>query len=342
MNQETQTLLNEVDQKRGKSGGWPQEFTYDYKSETKQAFVEWSLNNKDKKTFRQFDSWGLAFLALLQENNCEVKIITYDMKFCSDEDTIHQCNFESLRRRISYLNVNNTSIDFTLKNNGKTIDLFDLDSLYNRSQNEIVRPDSEINDRAEEPISTWRLEKDFQAFLFGTNKKSDNNTSDKTSERLALLGDDFYNMNTQLKKWAPEFRWIQREFPTGVFTDQVAESCRLLPTEFVDIISLNKYGRLSIIELKANDTSLEVASQLLDYALFIRCYYWPRITAGNSFVNNNEVKEKDRFESYVVSNRYHQRFDRVFLDYISPKDVQLHKFQFSKLTLGFTQRINQK
>ncbi len=36
----------------------------------------------------------------------------------------------------------------------------------------------------------------------------------------------------------------------GVFAGKVANATRILPTEVVDVVSLNKWGRLAIIELE--------------------------------------------------------------------------------------------
>ena len=62
-------------------------------------------------------------------------------------------------------------------------------------------------------------------------------------------------------------------FITGEAEEKIKVAIRtqVLPTEFVDIVTLNKWGYLSVIELKLDDSQLEVVSQLLDYALFFRC-----------------------------------------------------------------------
>jgi len=65
---------------------------------------------------------------------------------------------------------------------------------------------------------------------------------------------------------------IIREFPTGVFKDTISQNNRILPTEFIDVVTFNKHGNLAVIEIKLNDSQLEVIAQLLDYALFFRCY----------------------------------------------------------------------
>ena len=110
-----------------------------------------------------------------------------------------------------------------------------------------------------------------------------------------------------------------------------------MPTESVDIITLNKYGNLSVIELKLDDEQLEVISQLLDYALFFRCYihllkHIPVIT--ETFGTN--IRKEEIF-CYVVNNHFHPRFDKI-LKYYSTENKD-YGFQLIKIVLGYTSKF---
>ena len=105
---------------------------------------------------------------------------------------------------------------------------------------------------------------------------------------------------------------------------------RILPTEFVDIVTLNKHGQLAIIELKLNDTQLEAIAQLVDYSLFFRCYrdrLWPIVAEklGTTPKGSDII-------CYIVNNYFHKRFDNV-LRYYSPKNGS-HGFKIIKTLLG--------
>jgi len=114
--------------------------------------------------------------------------------------------------------------------------------------------------------------------------------------------------------------------------NSVSTRNQLTPTEFVDIVTLNRRGYLSVIELKLDDPKLEVMSQLLDYALYFACY-------GDKILNvlndNSDLRPaKDRIMCYVVNNRFHPRFDDIF-QYYSTKEKS-YKFQIFKVILGDT------
>ena len=225
-----------------------------------------------------------------------------------------------MKRRLSFLDINNFEQSFELKQNNKSVKLYSKEELINRPAEEIIR--QKINQRSDDD-KPGRIEKDFQTFLFG--KGIDRN--DRTNERLAILGEDFYNL--QRKNLG-----VLREFPTGVFFERILKKNRILPTEFIDIVTLNKWEKLSIIELKVNDPSLEVIAQLIDYALYFTCY---QKELKNVIERNSKIRIQDSYEfiCYVVNNHFHDRFDQV-IQYYSPK---YFKFKIRKITLGYTEII---
>ena len=98
----------------------------------------------------------------------------------------------------------------------------------------------------------------------------------------------------------------------------------------MDIVTLNKWGCLSVIELKLDDSQLEVVSQLLDYALFFGCY---ADKLFNLIGEKLKVKPKEKMiYCYVVNNYFHNRFDGVF-KYYSTKQKS-YNFKMFKLVLG--------
>ena len=115
-------------------------------------------------------------------------------------------------------------------------------------------------------------------------------------------------------------RWLDYSYPCTICT----------PTEFVDIVTLNKWGQLSVIELKLDDSKLEVISQILDYGLYFACYHDKLLKFLSDHSGIKPIK--DGIMCYVVNNYYHQRFDNVF-KYYSTKSKS-YKFKLLKVVLG--------
>ncbi len=276
-------LMREVTSKAGKPGGWPNYFNYDIKNDS--IVISFTFKELDKKAVRRLDPWGLAFLAEV-EAKCGTGIKGIKFALEGPIDQVKHDNrlipdLEAFRRRVSFLSINNHSLQIEITINGEPVELDDIKKLFNRPQNEIIH--ESFNRKAQDNV-VGRLEKDFQTWLFANDIKDEQMKTANTNERLAVLGEDFY----MLKK--RKFKLI-REFPTGAFHEKITNNSRILPTEFVDVVSLNKYGNLAVIELKLNDSQLEVIAQLLDYSLFFRCFrdkLLPIITSHLGATPNNK------------------------------------------------------
>lgn len=318
----TSELMGEVVSKSGKPGGWPNYFSYGINADC----ITISLDTKDldKKAARRLDPWGLAFLAEV-EVRCGITI--KHIKFVIDgpvDDVKHDnrliTHLEAFRRRVSFLSINNQYLRFEIIVNKEPLELDGEISLFNRPQNEVIR---ESFNRVVRDNQSGRLEKDFQTWLFANDVKDVREKAANTNERLAVLGEDFF----QLKK---KELGIIREFPTGVFNEKVSRHSRILPTEFVDVVTLNKFGDLAVIELKLNDSQLEVIAQLLDYSLFFRCYRDKIIPILKSHLY--AIPNDRDIVCYIVNNYFHPKFDKV-MKYYSTKG-KTHGFRIKKVVLG--------
>jgi len=311
-------VIEDVQKLRGKSAGWPSDFEYSAKDGNAEITLKKNFN---KENFRRLDPWGLAFIDEIGHNPTEkIKQIVFAID--KSEDNIKKADMESFLRRISFLALNNKEIKFIVKLNGAERTLYETqDILFNRPDIETIREESSPGSDEDKP---GRIEKDFQTFLFG----KDSGREQRTNERLAILGEDFYN----LKK---KELGIMREFATGVFKKEKSEKNRILPTEFIDIVTLNKYGEIAIIELKLNDSKLEVISQILDYALFFRCYKSQLLSIlGKGF---KEKIKKDNIVCYVANNHFHPRFNGIKKYYTT--DKKGYKFEMKQIILGQTETI---
>ncbi len=313
-----QEIVEKINSSKGKPWRWPSCFDYGLKGD--HVFIETNKKFK-KKDFRRLDPWGIAFHNHVQkELGKEIDNISFIVK-ADDSKRIGIC-MEAFKRRISYLNIINSKLDIKIYCNSTLLDLYNLKNLYLRPLKEILHDYSKMPARQDKDTS-GRIEKDFQTFLFG--KGLDINVEERTNERLAILGEDFFNLKKKSIK-------ILREFPTGVFKDDVSEAKRILPTEYVDLVTLNKRRKLSIIELKLNDVKLEAISQILDYGLFFRCY---RVAIFEAIQKLFKCRPRGNdIICYLVNNRFHDRFDDI-LRYYRASNEKDH-FAIKKVVLGKT------
>ena len=311
-------ILTEIKNKSGKSGGWPACFEYSVDSDDNSALCIKMINGFNKEVFIKFDAWGLAFLAHVSN---KTNIMFNKLIFKVDSSHVKRNNIylESLIRRLSYLNINNDiNIKLLIEDEIKLYS----EKLYTRPDDEVVRKD--YNKRSAKSNSAG-LEKNLQDFLFGTNS---DNQPDNTNERLAIFGFDFYRLK---KANLP----IVREFPTGIFRKSKKDKNRILPTELIDFVTLNKYQELSIIELKINDSNLEVISQILNYSLFFRCYLKEIL---KSYPTLKPKPNKKTIKCYVVNNHFHPRFKDIFKYYKNNNEE--YPFEIIKVELGHYTKCN--
>jgi len=307
---------------KSKGKGYPRDINFSFDDNGKTLRSE-LVENFNKKDFRRFDPYTLACLSDVNKIT-GVKISNVVLMINQDNhtDKLFTLNLESLKRRISFLGINNGDIHFELLLNDKKIDLYDKKSLFDRPANEIIR--TKVSNRSDDDTPKL-LEKAFQAFLFGKDLDT------RTNDRLAILGEDFYKMKGKEVG-------ILREFPTGVFNKEVADSTRILPTEFVDLVTLNKWGNLSVIELKLDNPELEVISQTLDYGLYFACYR-KLLMEMPCIAETFEVGkiQNEPIFCYVANNRFHPRFNDIQRYYST--DNKNYGFCLKKVVLGETAEI---
>jgi hypothetical protein len=293
MNNNANSLVNELNKQINSERGGGGKWPASFDYRIKANRITLETNRKiNKSGYRCLDSWGIA---LFHHIKSEQKLDIKEIQFIINKNgDLWTPNAEAFKRRISYLDINNENIDFKIVYNNNSISLYSQNELFERPDNEVIRD-----------------------FL--------NERRDDDNDRLAILGEHFF----QLKK---KQYGVLREFPTGAFLNSISIRNQLTPTEFVDIVTLNRRGHLSVIELKLDDPKLEVMSQILDYALYFACYTDKILKILND--NSDLRPAKDRIMCYVVNNRFHARFDDI-CQYYSTNNKP-YKFQIFKVILGDT------
>jgi hypothetical protein len=306
-----ESLNREVDKKRG-IAGWPSDLTF--KATEGADIVEVTIRDAGSATdgfWKRMDPWGFAFFHKAKEITKKPLRLTFSVR--SPNTTLAECQYEALKRRVSYLAEANHLQIALLKGDGAD-KLYSIEKLAHRPETETVRGDYPAHGVDDAP---GRLEKDFQKWLdgWGLPDRSDPDIV-QTNERLAIFGKDFVRIS-KVKSGKDQSGYkVEREFPTGVFDKEIHEGTRILSTEFVDLVTLNRYGDLAVIEIKFDDAKLEVIPQVLNYALFFHSYrtqLTPLLdkklacaTAGRKLV------------TYLVSNTFHNKFESVWPYYSRP------------------------
>ena len=272
------------------------------------------------------DPWALCYKEWLKSehqilvNNIQL-IIPGNVKYKTFE-------IEAFIRRISFLNIVNPTIRFDVIVSDANVKLLDIHSLINRPTYEIIHQEFGKRDGKDKP---GKPEKDFQVFLFGGTILSDNMTPKNYAEiynRMGVLGVDFYQLKKSYK--------VLREFPVGAFRNTISKKNRILPTNFIDIVSFNKRKELAVIELKLNDPKIEVISQVLDYALFFRAYKLQIVNLIKDNLCPAGFEEKP-IACYVANNHFHPRFEGILKYYIT--DSKKFGFSLNMIKLGETRVI---
>ena len=294
-------INNYFEKQRGNSGGYPRYLRCVVKEKTSSGYelcmecVE--ENNAD--LWKRTDPWGFAaFDTARGKLGPSLDSLRFIMPTPTTGD---RPKYEAFKRRISYLAANN-DISITMAVGDSEERLYTMLELSERP-GEVVR--SDFSKRGDED-TPGRLEKDFQTFLFGKGLHIGDAGAERTNERLALFGRDFAKISK--KSLA-----VEREFPTGAFAETVRNDTRILPTEFVDFVTINKKGELAIVELKFDAAPLEVIAQLLNYVLFFYSYKRELAPLLDERLQCDSINAK--IKGYLVSNVFHERFNAVWLYY---------------------------
>lgn len=290
--------INEKFEKlRGKSRGYPGILRYILKKITDNHFELCIEDAKeDDNVWKLADPWGFAAFDEVKKKLKPHISLRFAMRKPADKD---RPSYEALKRCLSYLALAN-NISITLTAGEKEERLYTLTELKDR-KGEVVRESFKDRSDADTP---GRLEKDFQAYLFGKGLYENGAEDGRTNERLALFGPDFSDIKKQ-------GFLVEREFPTGAFAKEVKENNRILPTGLIDLVTINKNKEIAIIELKFDGQPLlDVISQLLDYALYFYSY-----KAQLAPLLDERLQCDSRnlgIKAYLVSNTFHWRFKDVW------------------------------
>ena len=311
----------DFERQRGKSGGYPSSMSYRVTEKAGGSF-ELCVEHAGQKDdiWNMVDPWGFAAFADIHAKLGGPLGLRFAMPELSGKNTP---KYEALKRRLSYLAEVNKEIPVALSTGSREERLYTMSELDKRPDHEVVRQSFGKRGADDKP---GRLEKDFQAYLFGKGLYEDDKGEVRTNERLALFGKDFSFAKADKRGFG-----VEREFPTGVFADEVKEATRILPTEYIDLVTINKHKEIAIIELKFDDAGLEVIAQLLNYALFFHSYKAQLMPMLDERLHCG--REDFHIKAYLVSNVFHQRFADVWR-YYSRERIAMRQVMMGYMPAG--------
>jgi len=298
-------INQDLERQRGISRGYPKCLSCNVTEKSTGIFnlcVSGDLNEDD--VWQRADPWGFAiWVEILDVLDCVQLGLHFDMP-----EPKNRPKYEAFKRRLSYLAEMNREMSIVLSIGGRAEELYSISDLMKRPENEIIH--KELNEPSPTNVPGFSLEKDFQVYLYAKSQGIRDN------QRLALLGDDFFNIRSL------NFG-VLREFATGAFDGKVTEEKRLLPTEYVDLVTINKHKEIAIIELKFGSKPLEAISQLLNYALYFYSYKAQLTQLISSPLG---FKCADRpIKAYLVSDVFHARFNDVWPYYSRGPIIAMRK-----------------
>jgi len=91
------------------------------------------------------------------------------------------------------------------------------------------------------------------------------------------------------------------QFPANIFKEEISQEKRSTRKFWIDILAVNRFNQLSVIELKAgSNCPLDILIQAIDYGIY--CHLFRKHIADSFFKNSNIT---DKIALYCVANKFH-------------------------------------
>ena len=98
---------------------------------------------------------------------------------------------------------------------------------------------------------------------------------------------------------------VIRQFPANIFKETISEKTRITRKFWIDILSVNKFNQLSVIELKAgSNCPLDILIQAIDYGIY--CRLFKEHLAKHFFEDCDPEKiVESKVAIYCVAEKFH-------------------------------------
>lgn len=310
-------ILNEVILQQGKPGAYPSTILFEIGKEGATLKAE-LIEGFDEKKFKEFDPWALAVLAVIQKRcaDCDITRLQFCINPGTKRNRQFELNLEALRRRLSFLALNNPQLHFELVVDGNSVDLYSKRELLYCPASEVIGSAStnQVTDIGEQ------AEIAYQSSIVRGQLASG------THERQAILGKDFLHVNGKDIE-------ILRDFMIGAYAEKVSEETRILPAGSIDVVTQSRTGNLALVMLALDAADLGVVSGILDFGLYAVRYreqiaLLPEVA---EMFEAAKVRHADFF-CCMASDRFHPRLESIQRFYhVGTKN---YGFCLMRMTLG--------
>jgi len=129
----------------------------------------------------------------------------------------------------------------------------------------------------------------------GKKKNREAILEQRLSEDMSLLSEaEFSKSNKSIT-----------QFPANIFKEKISEENRATKKFWIDILTVNKFNQLSVIELKAgSNCPLDILIQAIDYGIY--CHLFKEHLTKSFFKNcNTEEMVTNKIAIYCVAEQFH-------------------------------------
>jgi len=137
----------------------------------------------------------------------------------------------------------------------------------------------------------------------------------------SLLETSIWNtMDMCFGKEFPKSNYGVRQFPANIFNWHINEKARITRKFWIDILTVNTAGQLSVLELKAGgNASLDLLAQAIDYGVF--CQLFKEHIAKCWFPEAGK-SSKNKIAVYCIAEKFHPALidDKGIKSLIQPND----------------------
>lgn len=168
-------------------------------------------------------------------------------------------------------------------------------------------------------------------------------TKNKTESKV-----EEYAFNNLAASFNGEFRASKcglRQFPANIFSRPISEETRLGRKFWIDILTVNKSGQLSVIELKAgHNAPLDLLIQAIDYGIF--AHLFKKHISEYRFIDDKNIVQK-KVAVYLIAENFHPAIignneTRGVISLINKNDffdVHLIRFKWARNKITGVKRI---
>ncbi|MBN2136272.1 MAG: hypothetical protein JW720_00545 [Sedimentisphaerales bacterium] len=171
--------------------------------------------------------------------------------------------------------------------------------LFKNIQFEACQPNS-FQERAKDILNNVGATKKYVTYGKGYDLPV-RKTKEKQSESL-LESNICHDISRVFGGEFPASAPVIRQFPANIFEGEIAEPKRITRKFWVDMLTVNRFNQLSVVELKAGGNApLDLLMQAIDYGIVCHLF---KNTISDRFPGGHELVQ-NKIAIYCVAEKFH-------------------------------------